>query len=60
MFRKLSILAAVVAALALTVSVVTAGNAHFVGAPSLTVSGNTSACPGRWPDSATFRRSMSR
>lgn len=47
MIRKLSILAAVVTALALTVSVVTAGNAHFVGAPSISVSVNTVTVSGK-------------
>jgi len=47
MLRKSGIGFAVLVALALTVSIVAAGNAHFVGTPSLTTSGNTLSASGK-------------
>jgi hypothetical protein len=47
MLRKSGIGVAVFAALALTVSIVAAGNAHFVGTPSLSTSGNTLSASGK-------------
>jgi hypothetical protein len=41
--RKIGIIAAVLTMLALTMSMVAAGNAHFVGTPSVTTSGVVSA-----------------
>jgi hypothetical protein len=45
--RKVGIVAAVLTVLALTVSMVAAGNAHFVGAPSISISGNTATVSGK-------------
>jgi hypothetical protein len=45
--RKLGIAAAVLTMLALTVTLVFAGNAHFVGTPSITTSGNTVTVSGK-------------
>lgn len=45
--RKIGIIAAVLTALALTVTMVAAGNAHFVGTPSLGTSGNTASASGK-------------
>jgi hypothetical protein len=45
--RKVGIVAAVLTALALTVSMVAAGSAHFVGTPTLTTSGNTVTVSGK-------------
>ena len=45
--RKLGIIAAVLTALALTVTLAFAGNAHFVGTPTITTSGNTVTVSGK-------------
>ena len=45
--RKFGTVAAVLTMLVLTVSVVAAGNAHFVGAPTITTSGNTATATGK-------------
>jgi hypothetical protein len=45
--RKIGIIAAVLMTLALTVTMVAAGNAHFVGAPSISISGNTATVSGK-------------
>ena len=47
MTRKIGIVVAVFTAMALTVSIVAAGNAHFVGDPTVTVSGNTVTITGK-------------
>ena len=47
MTRKVGIFAAVTTMLVLTASLVFAGNAHFVGAPSITTSGNTVTVAGK-------------
>jgi hypothetical protein len=47
MARKLGILAAVLTTLALTVTLVVAGNAHFVGTPSISTSGSTATVSGK-------------
>ncbi|HEX6127816.1 MAG TPA: hypothetical protein VF071_02220 [Candidatus Limnocylindria bacterium] len=47
MYRKIGISIAVLTAMALTVSIVAAGNAHFVGTPKITVSGNTVTVSGK-------------
>jgi len=47
MTRKVGILVAVLATLALTATIVMAGNAHFVGTPTLTSSGNTATASGK-------------
>jgi hypothetical protein len=47
MTRKVGILAAVVTTLVLTASLVFAGNAHFVGTPTITTSGNTVTVSGK-------------
>jgi len=47
MTRNLRIAAAVFAALAVTVTLTFAGNAHFVGTPSLVESGNTVSASGK-------------
>jgi hypothetical protein len=45
--RKIGIMAAVLTMLVLTVSMVAAGNAHFVGTPSISTSGNTATATGK-------------
>jgi hypothetical protein len=45
--RKIGIMAAVLTMLVLTVSMVAAGNAHFVGTPTITTSGNTVTVSGK-------------
>ena len=45
--RKIGIIAAVLTVLALTVTMVAAGNAHFVGTPSISISGSTATVSGR-------------
>jgi hypothetical protein len=45
--RKIGIIAAVLMMLALTVTMVAAGNAHFVGTPSISISGNTATASGK-------------
>lgn len=45
--RKLGTVAAVLLMLVLTVSMVAAGNAHFVGAPSISISGSTATASGK-------------
>jgi hypothetical protein len=45
--RKIGIIAAVLTTLALTVTMVAAGNAHFVGTPSITTSGSTVTVSGK-------------
>lgn len=47
MFRKIGILIAVVTAMTLTVSIVAAGNAHFVGTPKISASGDTATASGK-------------
>ena len=47
MTRKIGIVAAVMTALVLTVSLVSAGNAHFVATPSITTSGSTLTVSGK-------------
>jgi hypothetical protein len=47
MARKIGILFSVFGALALTATLVAAGNAHFVGTPKITVSGNTVTVSGK-------------
>ncbi len=47
MFRKVGILIAVFAALVVIVSTVAAGNAHFVGTPQLSASGNVATASGK-------------
>ncbi len=47
MFRKIGVTIAVVTALALTVSIVAAGNAHFVGSPQFSSSGSTATLTGK-------------
>lgn len=47
MTRKIGIMAAVVTALAMTVSIVSAGNAHFVGQPQISTSGGTLTVSGK-------------
>ena len=47
MFRKSGIGLAVFAVLALTVSIAAAGNAHFVGTPNLSTSGNNLIASGK-------------
>jgi hypothetical protein len=47
MTRKIGILVAVFTAMALTVSIVSAGNAHFVGTPTISISGNTVTVSGK-------------
>jgi hypothetical protein len=47
MFRKAGILVSVSAALVLIVSTVAAGNAHFVGTPQISVSGNSVTVSGK-------------
>jgi hypothetical protein len=45
--RKIGIVAAVLTMLVFTVSIVAAGNAHFVGSPTITISGNTATVTGK-------------
>ena len=45
--RKIGIIAAVLTVLALTVTMVAAGNAHFVGTPGITTSGGTATATGK-------------
>lgn len=45
--RKVGIITAVLTALALTVTMVAAGNAHFVGTPSISSSGSTATASGK-------------
>jgi hypothetical protein len=45
--RKIGIMAAVLMTLALTVTMVAAGSAHFVGTPSISISGNTVTVSGK-------------
>jgi hypothetical protein len=47
MHRKFGIFIAVFTLLAITVSIVSAGNAHFIGAPKISVSGNTVTVSGK-------------
>lgn len=47
MYRKIGISIAVLTAMALTVSIVAAGNAHFVGTPKITTSGDTASVTGK-------------
>jgi hypothetical protein len=47
MYRKIGVFIAVLAAMALTVSMVAAGNAHFVGTPQISVSGETATVTGK-------------
>ena len=47
MTRKISIMVAVVATLAITASIVSAGNAHFVGQPQISISGSTLTVSGK-------------
>jgi hypothetical protein len=45
--RKIGIIAAVLTALALTVTLAFAGNAHFVGTPTISISGSTGTVSGK-------------
>ena len=45
--RKIGIIAAVLTMLALTISMVAAGNAHFVGTPSISTSGSSATASGK-------------
>jgi hypothetical protein len=47
MYRKIGVSIAVLAAMALTVSIVAAGNAHFVGTPQISTSGETATVTGK-------------
>jgi hypothetical protein len=47
MYRKIGISIAVLTAMALTVSIVAAGNAHFVGNPQISTSGGTLTVSGK-------------
>jgi hypothetical protein len=47
MTRKFGIVIAVLTAMTLTVSIVAAGNAHFVGDPTISISGNTVTVSGK-------------
>jgi hypothetical protein len=47
MYRKIGILVAVLSALVMIASTVSAGNAHFVGTPQIQVSGNTVTVSGK-------------
>jgi hypothetical protein len=47
MYRKFGVGLAVVSALVLIVTTVSAGNAHFVGSPQISVSGNTVTVSGK-------------
>ena len=45
--RKIGIIATVLTVLALTVTMVAAGNAHFVGTPTISTSGSTATANGK-------------
>ena len=47
MYRKIGVSIAVLTAMMLTISVVAAGNAHFIGAPKISTSGDTATVTGK-------------
>jgi hypothetical protein len=47
MYRKIGVFIAVLAAMGLTVSIVAAGNAHFIGTPQISTSGETATVTGK-------------